>query len=155
MARVLYSKKAKKIWLFLAFLLSGRQDSNLRPPVPKTGALPDCATPRWCFTKGLTESKLSRGDRIRTCDHLFPKQARYRTALHPAHSSLRHLLSIALSIISELRVQRYYIFSIPPNFSLIFFKKICILMQNGWDTDKNKGNPYLELPLYLIIYSSG
>ena len=98
---------------------------------------------------------LSRGDRIRTCDHLVPNQARYRTALHPAHSSLRHLLSIALSIISELRVQRYYIFSIPPNFSLIFFKKICILMQNGWDTDKNKGNPYLELPLYLIIYSSG
>src|SRR6185369_3835236 len=25
---------------------SGRQDSNLRPPVPKTGALPGCATPR-------------------------------------------------------------------------------------------------------------
>ena len=25
-------------------------------------------------------------------------------------------------------------------------------MQNGWDTDKNKGNPYPELPLYLIIY---
>ena len=28
-------------------------------------------------------------------------------------------------------------------------------MQNSWDTDKNKGNPYPELPLYLIIYSSG
>ena len=28
-------------------------------------------------------------------------------------------------------------------------------MQNGWDTDKNKGNPYPELPLYLIIYSGG
>ena len=26
---------------------------------------------------------LSRGDRIRTCDHLVPNQARYRTALHP------------------------------------------------------------------------
>src|SRR5687767_4403187 len=26
--------------------LSGRQDSNLRPPGPKPGALPDCATPR-------------------------------------------------------------------------------------------------------------
>ncbi len=26
--------------------LSGRQDLNLRPPVPKTGALPSCATPR-------------------------------------------------------------------------------------------------------------
>ena len=25
-------------------------------------------------------------------------------------------------------------------------------MQNSWDTDKNKGNPYPELPLYLIIY---
>lgn len=25
---------------------SGREGSNLRPPVPKTGALPDCATPR-------------------------------------------------------------------------------------------------------------
>ena len=25
---------------------SGRQDSNLRPPGPKPGALPDCATPR-------------------------------------------------------------------------------------------------------------
>ena len=24
-----------------------------------------------------------RGDRIRTCDHLVPNQARYRTALHP------------------------------------------------------------------------
>ena len=27
-------------------LRSGRQDSNLRPPGPKPGALPDCATPR-------------------------------------------------------------------------------------------------------------
>src|SRR5206468_9452066 len=25
---------------------SGRQDSNLRPPVPQTDALPGCATPR-------------------------------------------------------------------------------------------------------------
>ena len=25
-------------------------------------------------------------------------------------------------------------------------------MQNGWGTGKNKGNPYPELPLYLIIY---
>ena len=27
-------------------LWSGRQDLNLRPPAPKAGALPDCATPR-------------------------------------------------------------------------------------------------------------
>jgi hypothetical protein len=25
---------------------SGRQDLNLRPPAPKAGALPNCATPR-------------------------------------------------------------------------------------------------------------
>ncbi len=25
---------------------SGREDSNLRPPAPEAGALPDCATPR-------------------------------------------------------------------------------------------------------------
>ena len=31
---------------FLRFLQSGREDSNLRPPGPKPGALPDCATPR-------------------------------------------------------------------------------------------------------------
>src|SRR5271168_2555133 len=28
------------------FLVSGRQDLNLRPPGPQPGALPDCATPR-------------------------------------------------------------------------------------------------------------
>ena len=27
-------------------LVSGRQDSNLRPSAPKADALPDCATPR-------------------------------------------------------------------------------------------------------------
>src|SRR5687768_3434179 len=26
--------------------VSGREDSNLRPPAPKAGALPGCATPR-------------------------------------------------------------------------------------------------------------
>ncbi len=30
---------------------SGREDLNLRPPAPKAGALPGCATPRlFCFT---------------------------------------------------------------------------------------------------------
>ena len=28
------------------YLWSGRKDSNLRPPGPKPGALPGCATPR-------------------------------------------------------------------------------------------------------------
>src|SRR6185437_11745352 len=30
-----------------AFVQSGRQDLNLRPPGPQPGALPDCATPRF------------------------------------------------------------------------------------------------------------
>jgi hypothetical protein len=34
---------------------SGRQDSNLRPPGPKPGALPACATPRTiCRLNGVT-----------------------------------------------------------------------------------------------------
>ena len=111
----IYSKKAKKIKFFLAFLkvgatgfepattssqnrsatglrytpllnlpkdylreMSGRQDSNLRPPVPKTGALPGCATPR-----------------------LFLYD---------------NLLSFRASIISDLRLQRYNIFFVSPNF---------------------------------------
>ena len=38
----------KKEMLIIEYLfLSGRQDSNLRPPGPKPGALPDCATPRF------------------------------------------------------------------------------------------------------------
>src|ERR1700686_1468092 len=31
---------------FLELFWSGREDSNLRPPAPKAGALPGCATPR-------------------------------------------------------------------------------------------------------------
>ena len=31
------------------FTKSGRQDSNLRPPGPKPGALPACATSRSCY----------------------------------------------------------------------------------------------------------
>ena len=42
----------KSLWLSpKAFsVLSGRQDSNLRPPGPKPGALPACATSRKTFT---------------------------------------------------------------------------------------------------------
>ena len=48
-------KRAEAISLWK---MSGRQDSNLRPPGPKPGALPDCATPRklqgfrFCECKG-------------------------------------------------------------------------------------------------------
>src|SRR5215470_10432203 len=34
---------------------SGREDLNLRPPAPKAGALPGCATPR--HSPGLFDSK--------------------------------------------------------------------------------------------------
>ena len=37
------------------------------------------------FRTGFSElpHEKSRGDRIRTCDHLVPNQVRYRTALRP------------------------------------------------------------------------
>ena len=34
---------------------SGREDSNLRPPAPKAGALPDCATPRLLYYNMLAK----------------------------------------------------------------------------------------------------
>ena len=39
---------------------SGRGDLNPRPPTPKAGTLPDCATPRslWCLTCGSARSRL-------------------------------------------------------------------------------------------------
>ena len=49
---VCYPGKAKRpkvhfgLFATLCFDWSGRQDLNLRPPVPQTGALPGCATPR-------------------------------------------------------------------------------------------------------------
>lgn len=49
-----------------------------------------------------------RGDRIRTCDHLVPNQARYRAALHPEY--VPSLL---------LRVQRYVFFLYPASFFAI------------------------------------
>ena len=52
---------------------SPRQDLNLRPLVPQTSALPGCATRR----------KTGRGNRIRTCDPLLPKQMLYQTELYP------------------------------------------------------------------------
>ncbi len=47
----LRNKKAHPAFSRTGFqCLSGRQDSNLRPPGPKPGTLPDCATPRTIFS---------------------------------------------------------------------------------------------------------
>ena len=80
------------------WLLSGYQDSNLGPPAPKAGALPDCATSRnlrrvssrnWflpipsgCATGLRYIPKLMEGFQSK----LVPPDSigmRYRTALHP------------------------------------------------------------------------
>src|SRR3954466_7043735 len=47
-----------------AFLESGRQDLNLRPPGPQPGALPDCATPRGASS--LRQPRRQAGDENRT-----------------------------------------------------------------------------------------
>ena len=49
------TRQIKKASTFvLASCLSGRQDSNLRPPGPKPGALPACATSRTILTRCVT-----------------------------------------------------------------------------------------------------
>ena len=41
---MIFERAQKEEW-------SGREDSNLRPPGPEPGALPDCATPRTCAVR--------------------------------------------------------------------------------------------------------
>ena len=48
---------------------SGREDSNLRPPAPKAGALPGCATPREHLKYPIFQRKVNFSG---TCD---PDQA--------------------------------------------------------------------------------
>ena len=50
-------------------------------------------------------SLLCRGDRIRTCDHLVPNQARYRTALHPVMQISDFVLLLSASfLIADAKV---------------------------------------------------
>jgi hypothetical protein len=62
----------KSLWLSpKAFsVLSGRQDSNLRPPGPKPGALPACATSR-AGRKGKVTVLLSQTEISGTISNVF------------------------------------------------------------------------------------
>ena len=77
----------------------------------------------------------SRGDRIRTCDHLVPNQERYRTALHPVKCQVYGLCGICPP---EFRLQRYIFFVIPPRKILFFLKSIClpVLQLSGCEQDE-------------------
>ncbi len=44
--RKIHKKRARQNDISPCYYWSGREDLNLRPPAPKAGALPDCATPR-------------------------------------------------------------------------------------------------------------
>ena len=84
--------------------LSGRQDSNLRPPGPKPGALPIAPRPengfhlRSTLLRNTTPTVSSivlfccRGDRIRTCDPLVPNQVRYQLR-HAPKTFFSHIRS--------------------------------------------------------------
>jgi hypothetical protein len=60
-----------------AFLRSGRQDLNLRPPGPQPGALPDCATPRG--------KKRATG--------IEPALEAWKASVQPQHFARRHVPS--------------------------------------------------------------
>ena len=51
---------------------SGREDSNLRPPAPKAGALPDCATPRRGTPHNSVAADAIPSDRLRAIDAARP-----------------------------------------------------------------------------------
>src|ERR1035437_6458312 len=55
------------------FRASGRQDSNLRPPGPQPGALPDCATPRDDFDSTDMSAGCCRPIAVRTYVRDMPR----------------------------------------------------------------------------------
>jgi hypothetical protein len=71
--------------------LSGYQDSNLGPPVPKTGALPDCATSRNRRDKILLTpfNKMRRKRDSNPRYRLYPYVGLANRWFQPAHPFLR------------------------------------------------------------------
>ncbi len=70
-------RKQRKTASDAVFLLSGRLDSNQRPPTPEAGALTGLRyTPNNHILKTLISFSSSRGSGIRTHDPLLPKQVR-------------------------------------------------------------------------------
>lgn len=60
---------------------SGREDSNLRPTVPKTVALPGCATPRtWCYLAGEPSREKRKPSHRRERCRPVPPRAGQRAA---------------------------------------------------------------------------
>jgi hypothetical protein len=71
--------------------VSGRQDSNLRPPGPQPGALPDCATPRGAPRfYGHRQRRLVRSD-WHACEQCSWMEIRSRTADADAADSTKPL----------------------------------------------------------------
>ena len=126
------------------------QDSNLRPPVPKTGALPGCATPRLLdLPRNICEK--CRGDRIRTCDHLFPKQERYRAALHPVLFSMitSYHLGKYHFWFAAAKVQHFFCFT---KFLDNFFQKKILFPSSSCFLYTNIGQLHTEIALYTLLY---
>ncbi len=79
------TKKLKASTKMLSVLEPIGASGGIRTPDPRL------RRPLLYPTELLTQINNGRDDRIRTCDILLPKQARYQTALHPVD----HLYSIA------------------------------------------------------------
>ena len=69
---------------------SGRRDSNPRPPVPQTGALPDCATPRRTRSLAPRQTGAFRHDR-RSAPAGMPDWAPWTSDDRPVGSPLHWL----------------------------------------------------------------
>src|SRR5450631_2491191 len=78
---------------------SGQQDSNLRPEVPKTSALPDCAIPRMDVIGGAASPSrafaITRPSGEQERQRVWPRQRRERATPNQTHhgqtwSSAKH-----------------------------------------------------------------
>jgi hypothetical protein len=88
-----------------SYCSSGRQDSNLGPPGPKPGTLPDCATPR---TISLTERESEEKILInKIYDHAF------RNFCDPPGTRTRNLL-LRRQLLYPIELADQHIFIWPP-----------------------------------------
>jgi hypothetical protein len=75
-----------------------------------------------------TQRKNGRGDRIRTCDFLLPKQALYQTELHPGPSAKSYAASCAGA--QEISSQSRHRLFEPRQFLLEFFELLFVLLND-------------------------
>src|SRR5690348_333515 len=86
---------------------SGREDLNLRPPAPKAGALPGCATPRHLSCSPAIVSESLSGPTERANQFLSKVISGFQKIFAPGTKALRQNTATAIFLKTELASSSY------------------------------------------------